>query len=388
MSYSIPDEVLLMRRVAREFARDYLAPLSLVVERSGGEFPQEAIDEMAKAGLTGLDIPQEYGGQGLSAFASAIVLEEVAAGWFSAASYASPIGAGPILDAASEELKRRWLPGIAKGTTHVAFALTEPSGGSDARNLDTKVVLVDGGFLLSGTKIFITNAHRASAMLVFARTEGKGGGVTCLLVERETEGLQIGQRFRTMAHGANPIWEVSFNECFVPQGNLIGPVGAGFEYMRSGFARTRALYGAKAVGVAQAALDYSAAYAQQRVQFGAALARHQAIRFKLAEMLAAVESCRAVTLKAASLVDRGHADAPYAAAVAKLQAARMAMQVTSDAIQIMGGHGLTMDHPLERYHREAKLFQIGDGSDEVLCMLISKFANGLASQSLRVALPD
>ena len=391
MTFRLPPELMNYRDVARRFAAERLRPVAAEVEESGKFFPRELLKEMAAARLLGLDIPTEYGGQGLNALACSVILEELAAGWFSATSYAAALSAGPILEAGSPEQKQRFLPGLARGELVSSFALTEPNAGSDAASLDTKANLVEGGFVLTGTKLFITNAHDADAVLVYAATKPDGhsrNNVSVFIVEKGAKGMRLGQHFKTLAHGANPIWEIVFDDCFVPLKNVVGPVGQGFGYMRRGFAKTRAFYGARCVGVAQAALDYACAYAQERHQFGQALSRHQGIRFKIADMQTSIEGARCLTYRAATLVDEDADDAPVAAAMAKLQAADVAMSVTSEALQIMGGYGYTRDHPLERYYREAKLFQIGEGSSEILRQVISGDANRRGAENARVAIAD
>ncbi|MCC7086257.1 MAG: acyl-CoA dehydrogenase, partial [Pirellulales bacterium] len=227
--------------------------------------------------------------------------------------------------------------------------------------------------------------------LVFAqvadRTTGKPAA-TMFLVPKGSSGMKVGRRIKALGHGANPIFEVRFDHCRVPNADLVGPVGQAFEAMRIGFAKTRTYYGARCVGVAQAALDYAAAYAQKRRQFGQQLSAHQAIRFKLAEMQASIEACRCLTYRAATLVDERSDDAPSAVAMAKLKGADMTMTVVSEAIQIMGGQGYSCDHPLERYYREAKLFQIGDGTSEILRLIISSDSNRRARRHERVAIAD
>jgi alkylation response protein AidB-like acyl-CoA dehydrogenase len=200
--------------------------------------------------------------------------------------------------------------------------------------------------------------------------------------------MRFGRRFQTMAHGANPISEIIFERCFVPSENLVGPLGRGFEYMRGGFSRTRAFYAARSIGLAQAALDYAARYAQERQQFGQPLAGHQVVRFKLADMATSIEACRCMTYRAAVLVEENSPDGSVAAAMAKVMAADVAMHVTSEAIQILGGYGYTTDHPLERYYREAKLFQIGEGSSEMLRQVISGDMNRRARKGAKVAVAD
>jgi alkylation response protein AidB-like acyl-CoA dehydrogenase len=360
-------------------------------EASGAQFPRELLKDMASAGMMGLDIPKQYGGRGLSVLATAVATEELAGGWFSATSYSAAMSAGPILEAGNESQKQKYLPGVASGDLVVSVALTEPNVGSDAGALETTATPTDAGYILSGTKMFISNANVSDALLVFAQVVDERSGrpaATMFLVPKGTSGMNIGRRIKALGHGANPIFEVNFEDCFVPSENVVGPIGKAFECMRIGFAKTRTYYGARCVGVAQAALDYAATYAQSRSQFGQVLSSHQGIRFKLADMQASIEACRCLTYRAATLVDERSEDAPAAVAMAKLQGADMTMKVVSDAIQIMGGYGYTCDHPLERYYREAKLFQIGDGTSEILRLIVSSDGNRRARRNERVAIAD
>jgi alkylation response protein AidB-like acyl-CoA dehydrogenase len=391
MSFRLPPELIELRNSARRYAKERLAPAAMENEASGAKFPRELLKDMAAAKMMGLDIPTEYDGQGLNVLATSVAIEELSAGWFSATSYAAAMTAGPILEAGTAEQKARYLPRVARGEFITAVALTEPNVGSDAAALETTATPVDGGYVLSGTKLFITNADVADALLVFARTascDEKQHTATMFIVNKGSPGMVLVRRIKALAHGANPIWELKFERCFVPHENVVGEIGRAFECMRVGFAKTRTYYGARCVGVAQAALDYAAAYAQERHQFGQPLARHQAIRFKLADMQASIEACRCLTYRAATLVDEDADDAPIAVAMAKLQGSDMTMKVVSEALQIMGGQGYTCDHPLERYYREAKLFQIGDGSCEILRLIISGDSNRRAAKGERVALSD
>jgi alkylation response protein AidB-like acyl-CoA dehydrogenase len=389
--FRLTSEVIALREHARRYALERLAPRAAEVDGAGGRFPRGLLREMAASGLLGLDIPVEYGGQGLEALPSCVILEELAAGWFSATSYAAAMSAGPILEAGTAAQKQRYLPGVARGELVSCFALTEPDAGSDAASLETHAHKANGGYVISGKKVMITNAHDADMVIVYTTTPGEKEaekGVSVFIVEKGTKGMRLGRRFETLAHGANPIWEIIFEDCFVPAENLVGPLGRGFEYMKGGFSKTRAFYAARSIGVAQAALDYAARYAQGRKQFGQPLAGHQVIRFKLADMATSIEACRVLTYRAAALVDAGAPDAPVAAAMAKVMAADVAMRVTSEAIQVLGGYGYTRDHPLERYYREAKLFQIGEGSSEMMRQLISSDMNRRAKKGARVAVAD
>ncbi len=380
--YALTEEQKALREATRKFAQGYLFEAAAKTERDGADFPVSALEAMAKQGVLGLDVPTEYGGQGLDTLSCAVILEELAAGWFSSTIFAMNLATGPLLAAGSPEQKRRYLGGICNGTVVPAFALTEPAGGSDAANITTRVTREGDEYVLRGQKIFITNAHRADVLIVFARSSAdapRGKGISIVLVEKGTKGLQIGQRFETIAHTANPIWEVVFDDVRVPKENLIGGEGEGFSYIQKDFAKIRAVYGSRCVGVAQAAIDYALQYAVERKAFGQTVASFQGIRFKVAELVTKIEAARQLSYRAAALADEGHADAPVAASMAKIFASQVAVEATGEAMQIMGGHGLLKLHPIERMYREAKLFEIGDGTSEVLKLLVSRHANRRAT---------
>ncbi len=376
--YALTEEQKQLREAARKFAQGYLAPAAAETERAGVDFPAAALKQMAKQGFLGLDVPVEFGGQGLDTLSCAVILEELAAGWFSSTIYAMNLATGPILAAGSLSQKQKFLGGICRGELVPAFALTEPAGGSDAANITTRVARKGDGYVLNGQKIFITNAHRADVLIVFARSSveaSRGKDISIVLVEKGAKGLQIGQRFDTIAHTSNPIWEVVFDDCRVPAENLIGIEGGGFSYIQKDFAKIRATYGSRCVGVAQGALDYALQYASERKQFGQAVASFQGIRFKVAELVTKIEAARQLSYRAAAMADEGGAEAPVAASMAKLFASAVAVETTGEAMQLMGGHGLLKLHPIERMYREAKLFQIGDGTSEMLKILVSRHAN-------------
>jgi alkylation response protein AidB-like acyl-CoA dehydrogenase len=383
--YELTWEQKEIKALAADIADNYLQPWAELTESENGLFPRELVRFLARRGLAGVDIPVEYGGPGLDVLTSALVMEEIARGWFAATTYATTLTTGPILMAGTDEQKKRYLPAIASGEIVTAFALTEEGAGSDAGALGTTARLEGDEYVIDGRKIFITNANIADVLVVFARTDptaGRGKGISMILVERGTAGLEIGRLFGMLAHGANRICEVRFEGCRVPRANRIGDDGRGFDYIQVGFAKSRALYAARCVGLAQAALDYASRYAHERKQFGASLDSLQAIRFKLAEMATEIEAARQLTYRSAVVVDSRAPDAPSFAGMAKLFASEMAMRVTTEALQILGGHGYTKDHPVERYFREAKLTTIGDGSSEVLKLIISRTvrdrAQGLA----------
>ncbi len=376
-TFDLTQDQRALRDAARTFAREVIRPTALEVEKAGGVVPADLIRRMAGLGLTGLDIPREFGGQGFDALTSAILVEEIACGWFSAATYAVNMAVRPIVQAGTRAQKEKFVPGLCRGDLFAAFALTEPETGSDAASVRTRAVRDGDSWVVNGAKIYITNGARADVVVVFARTsdEGRGKGLTLFLVEQGAPGFSVGQRFRTLAHEANPIAELIFDNCRVPAENMLGVEGEAFAYMQRDFAQTRAIYGARCVGVAQAAMDYALQHAVRRKQFGQAIASFQGIRFKVADVLTKIEAARALTYRACALVDAGSAEAQVAASMAKNFASDVAVDATAEAIQIMGGHGFMRDHPVERFYREAKLFELGDGTQEVLRLLVSRDAN-------------
>jgi alkylation response protein AidB-like acyl-CoA dehydrogenase len=375
MQFELTDEQRELRHGVRMFAEGRLRPWCEKVEESGESFPREVIDVMRDHDLVGVDVPVEYGGLGLDLISCCVVAEELSRVWFSASTYATPMITGPIIGSGNAEQRERYLPKLASGEWIGAFALTETDAGSDAGAVRTSARRDGAHFVIRGTKIFITNAHRANLFLTFARTsepEERGAGVTAFLIERDTPGLRIGQQFRTMAHAANPIWEVIFDDCRVSSANVLGEVDRGFDYIRSGFAKTRVLYASRCLGVATGAFDYALDYTQQREQFGRTLSSFQNTRFKLADMATSLEAARQLIYRAGALVERGAPDAVTVASMAKLFTSEAALRVCTDAVQLLGGHGYTTDHPVERFFREAKLFQIGEGSDEIQRLVVSR----------------
>lgn len=381
--YSLSGDQLELRHATRTYAQKVLFPAAAECEREQSDFPSETLLAMSRQGLLGLDVPEEFGGQGFDTLTCAVILEEIAAAWFSATIYAMNLATGPLLAAGTPEQKKKYLPAICGGSLVPAFGLTEPHGGSDAASIRTYARRDGDDYVISGQKIFITNAHRAGVLMLFAKTDRdapRGEGISIFLVEPGMRGFTVGQRFRTLGHTANPVWELVFDECRVPKENLLGREGDGFRYLQNDFAKIRATYGSRCVGVAQGALDYALQYANEREQFGAPVASYQGIRFKVADLVTKIEAARQLSYRAATIADTMSPEAPAAASMAKLFASAVAVETTSEAIQLMGGHGLTTEHPLERYYREAKLFQIGDGTNEMLRLLISRHANRRAAE--------
>lgn len=380
--YELTTDQKSLREVTRKFAREVLHDAAMQTEKAGTDFPDGILRRMAGLGLLGLDVPAAYGGQGFDTLTCGVVLEEISAAWFSAASYCMTLATGPILFAGSEAQRQRVLPPLCRGEIVTAFALTEPDGGSDAAAIRTFARRDGSDYVINGAKIFITNAHRADVIVAFVRTATdapRGKGISIFLLERGTRGLRIGARYNALAHRSNGISEIVFDDCRVPRECLVGEEGEGFAYIQRGFAtKVRAVYGARCVGVSQGALDYALQYATERKQFGQPIASYQGMRFKVADLVSKIEAARHLSYRACVLADGETEEAAVAASMAKHFASNVCMEVTAEAIQLMGGHGYIADHPLERYYREAKLFQIGDGTSEMLRLLISRYANARA----------
>ena len=389
-NYRLTDEQRRLKQAARDFAQEELLPIATRVERAGEPLPREALALMAERGFMGLDIPEAYGGLGLDTLTCAIILEEISAVWFSAGTYPVTLLTGPLLFAGTEEQQNKYLPKVASGELITAFALTETDAGSDAASIQTFAERDGDDWVINGRKIYITNGGRADLIVLFARTEKdapRGGGISLFLIEQGTPGFSVGQTYETIAHTANPIAELVFDDCRVPNSCLMGAPGEGFRYIQVGFAKTRAIYGARCAGVAQGALDYALSYMQTREQFGQPLSSFQALRFRAAELAARIEAGRQLSSHAAVLAEDETDDAPTAASMAKMVASDVCTEVTQQAVQFLGGHGLTKDHPVERFYRETKLFQIGDGSSEMLRLLVSRHLNrqSQAGMSARLA---
>ena len=389
-NYRLTAEQRRLKIAARVFAQEELLPIATDIERASEPLPRNVLELMSERGFMGLDIPEAYGGLGLDTLSCAIILEEICAVWFSAGTYPVTLLTGPLLFAGTEEQQNKYLPKVASGELITAFALTETDAGSDAASIQTFAERDGGDWVINGRKIYITNGGRADLIVLFARTDRdapRGGGISLFLIEQGTPGFTVGQTYDTIAHTANPIAELVFDDCRVPDSCLMGAPGEGFRYIQVGFAKTRAIYGVRCAGVAQGALDYAMSYMQTREQFGQPLSSFQALRFRAAELAARIEAARQLSYHAAVLAEDETSDASTAASMAKMFASDICTEVTQQAVQFLGGHGLTKDHPVERFYRETKLFQIGDGSSEMLRLLVSRYLNrqSQAGMSARLA---
>jgi alkylation response protein AidB-like acyl-CoA dehydrogenase len=356
-----------------ELAEKELAPRADDFERRG-EFPREVLRTLGRAGLLGLPYPEEMGGGGQPYEVYLQVLELLAYRWLTVAEAVSvhTLACYPLYAHGADELRARLLPAMVGGDLLGAYCLSEPAGGSDPAAMTTRGVRDGADYVISGTKAWITHAGVADFYNVFCRTGGPGSrGISCLLADGDTPGIQAQARERTMGMHASPVAQVVFDGARVPAGRLLGREGEGFRIAMQALDAGRLGMAACAVGLAQAALDYAVAYARERTQFGRPVVEFQGLGFLLADAATQISAARAMTLAAARLRDAGH---PYSveAAKAKLFATDMAMRVTTDAVQVLGGYGYVADHPVERWMREAKVLQIVEGTNQIQRLVISR----------------
>ncbi|MET8369773.1 acyl-CoA dehydrogenase family protein [Micromonospora profundi] len=366
------DEAHDLLDLATELADRELAPKAAGFEERA-EFPRDVLRTIGRAGLLGLPYPEEYGGAAQPYEVYLQVLEILASRWLAVAEAVSvhTLSCYPVAAFGTDE-QRKLLPDMLGGELLGAYCLSEPQGGSDAASLTTRAVHDGDAYVLSGTKAWITHARDADFYNVFCRTGGPGPkGISCLVADAATPGIAPQAAERTMGLRSSPVAQIVFDQARVPADRLVGGEGAGFTIAMSALDSGRLGIAACAVGLAQAALDYAVSYARERQQFGRAIIDFQGLGFGLADAATQISAARALTLAAARLRDAGR---PYSieAAKAKLFATDMAMRVTTDAVQVLGGAGYVADHPVERYMREAKVLQIVEGTNQIQRLVISR----------------
>jgi alkylation response protein AidB-like acyl-CoA dehydrogenase len=365
------DDQLAVRDAVREFVRDRIVPRAADWSEQG-VFPMPLLPELASVGLTGLTIPAEYGGSGVDALTAALVSEELGAGDGSIALTLAAHNAlciGHLLTAASAEQKARWLPPLAKGEYLGAWALTEPSAGSDAVNAKTTAKRDGDGWILNGQKQFITNGSIAGFTVVIAATADRR--LSAFGVSADNSGLRAGKREKKMGLGASDTAQLFLQDCRVSDADRIGEIGAAFGDVRKVLDRGRIGIGALAVGLGRAALETAVAYAKERKQFGKALAEFQMIQWRLAQSRTDLDAGRLLIHRAASLADAG---LPFtrAASMGKLYATEAASRAANASLQVLGGYGYLRDYPVERIVRDVRLMEIGEGTSEIQRIVIAR----------------
>ncbi len=378
MLFELDEEKTLFRNSVRDFAEQEIRPKVEEMWESG-EFPYDIIEKMADMGLMGIPWPEEYGGSGGDELAFAIAVEEIARVDGSCAITLEAhtcLGSAPIYHFGTEEQKREWLVPLAQGKALGAFGLTEPEAGSDAGNTKTNARLEKGQWVINGTKCFITNAGTdisagvTITVVTGTREDGKKE-ISNIYVPKGTPGYNIAPKYKKMGWHASDTRELHFDECRVPEGNLIGKRGEGFRQFLKCLDGGRIAIAALAVGTAQGCLEESIRYAKERVQFGQPIGKFQAIQFKLADMATNIELARTFTYKAAALRDAGKPHTKEAS-MAKLFASEMCMQAAVQAVQIFGGYGYMEEYAVSRFFRDAKILEIGEGTSEVQRLVISR----------------
>jgi short/branched chain acyl-CoA dehydrogenase len=378
MDFDFTQEQKDFRAAVREFAEEVIAPRAEEMDERH-ELPMDIVKQMGELGLFGLPFPEEYGGQGADFTSFCIAVEELARIDSSMAitlEAAVGLGANPIFAFGTEEQKRRWLVPMCRGEILGAFGLTEPGGGSDAAATRTTAKLEDGRWVINGSKAFITNSGTPITGLVTitAVTGEQAGGdkeLSAIIVPSDTPGFEVGKSYRKVGWRASDTHELVFNDCRVPEGNLLGERGKGFAQFLKTLDDGRIAVGALSVGLAQGCLEESVKYATERQAFGRPIGAFQSLQFKIADMKVAVETARLATYRAAWLKDMGR---PYKteAAVAKLYASEIAVTCAREAVQVHGGYGFMEEFPVARYYRDSKVLEIGEGTSEIMRHLIAR----------------
>lgn len=374
MDLGLNEEQLLLQRTVREFAETEVKPLAKELDETG-HFPRETFRKAAELGLTGVAVPEQYGGAGVDHISYSIVIEEVSRACASTGvilSVQNSLYCDPILRFGTEEQKNRFLVPFAKGEKIGCYALTEPQAGSNAAALRTKAVLKGDKYVINGTKAWITNGGAADAAIVYTNTHPEKGekGITALVVEKGMAGFAVGKEEKKLGINATACCELSFTDCEVPVSNRIGAEGEGYKVALSTLDGGRIGIAAQATGIAQGAFDAALAYAQQRQAFGHPIADFQAIQFMLADMATEIDAARLLLRKAAWKEETG-ARFSMEASIAKLFASEMATRVTHKAIQIHGGNGYSREYPVERNYRDARITEIYEGTSEIQRLVIS-----------------
>lgn len=374
MLFKLTEDQQMVQKLARDFAEKRLTPT--VAERDHKEeFSRELANEMGELGLTGICFPEEYGGSGGDVMSYILAVEELSKGDDGIGitlSATVSLCAWPIYAYGTEEQKQKYLVPLAEGEKLGAFGLTEPNAGTDAAGQQTVAVLDGENYILNGSKIFITNGGEAEIYVVFAMTDKSKGmkGISAFIVEKDMPGFSFGKKEHKMGIHTSLTNELVFQDVRLPKENLLGKVGEGFKIAMSTLDGGRIGVAAQALGIAQAALDHAIKYSKERVQFGQPISKNQAIAFMMADMATKIDAARLLIYRAAYLKDQG---LPYSkeAAMAKLYASDIAMEVTTDAVQIFGGYGYSREYPVERLMRNAKITQIYEGTNQVQRMVIS-----------------
>ncbi len=368
MDYFLTEEQIMIRDMARQIAEDKIMPVRAELDEKE-EFPREIMNFLAQSDMLGIYIPEEYGGLGKGSLDLCIAIEELSRACLGVStSYAAnALGTYPIMLFGSEEQKKRYLPDIASGKNLVAFGLTEANAGSDAGGIQTTAVLDGTEYVLNGTKQWITNGEEADIYTIIALTDKAKGarGASAFIVEKGTKGFSFGKKEKKMGIRASTTCELIFDNCRIPKENIIDREGKGFIIAMKTLDKARAGVGAQGVGVAQGAFEEALSFAKQRYQFGHSIISFQAVQHMLADMAIQIEAARSLVYSVARFIDSGAKDVSKESAIAKTFATDICMNVTTDAVQVMGGAGYMREYPVEKMMRDAKILQIYEGTNQI-----------------------
>jgi len=379
-AYTLSEEHEALRDSVRQLAEDKIAPYAAEVDQEP-RFPQEALDALVKADLHAVHIPESYGGAGADALSTVIVIEEVARVCASSSLIpaVNKLGTVPLLLSGSDDLKQRYLAPVASGDAMFSYALSEPEAGSDAGAMRTRAVRDGDSYVLNGSKRWITNAGVSRYYTVMAVTEpGTGAsGISAFVVEQDDEGFSVGALEHKLGIKGSPTRELYFDNCVIPADRLVGDEGSGFRTALATLDHTRITIAAQALGIAQGALDYAIGYVKERKQFGKAIAEFQGLQFMLADMAMKIEAARQLTYAAAAKSEQAMEgatvpDLTFVSSACKCFASDVAMEVTTDAVQLLGGYGYVSDYPVERMMRDAKITQIYEGTNQIQRVVMAR----------------
>jgi alkylation response protein AidB-like acyl-CoA dehydrogenase len=373
--YGLSEEHREIRKVVRDLAEAKIAPFAAAVDEEA-RYPREAAEALFAGGFHAAHVPEEYGGAGADALATVLIIEEVARVCVSSSLIpaVNKLGSLPVQISGSEELKAKYLTKLAAGEGGFSYALSEPDAGSDAGGMTTRAVRDGDHYVLNGVKRWITNAGESEYYTVMAVTDpdSRTRGISAFVVEKSDEGVSFGAHERKLGIKGSPTKEVYLDNVRIPADRIIGEEGTGFETAMRTLDHTRVTIAAQAVGVAQGALDYALEYAVERQQFGKSISEFQGMQFMLADMGMKVEAARQMTYAAAGRSERGDHDLTFFGAAAKCFASDVAMEVTTNAVQVLGGYGYTRDYPVERMMRDAKITQIYEGTNQVQRIVMAR----------------
>jgi acyl-CoA dehydrogenase len=372
--FELSDEQKQLKELANDFSKNEIRPKSHYYDETA-EYPWEVLKKAWEVGLMNPHIPEEYGGAGLGVFDSCLIAEEIAWGCtgIGTAMEANTLAQTPVIVAGTDEQKKKYLQPMTEELLMAAYCVTEPGAGSDVAGIRTRAVKYGDEYVINGSKMWITNANVANWYFVLAYTdpEKKHKGISAFIVPRDTPGIQVGKKEMNMGQRCSDTRGITFTDVKIPAKNLLGKEGDGFKIAMSAFDHTRPIVSSASVGLARAAMEHAIKYSKERMTFGKPIAAHQAVNFMIADMAKDIDAARLLVWRAAYLIDKGQRNTKEAS-MAKAFAADIAMRVATDAVQVFGGYGYSKEYPVEKLMRDAKIFQIYEGTSQIQRVIIAK----------------